>query len=91
MHHMFPASVPVKGMRQSSVQQKWPFFLFQPAVAPREKPRTAEPLGYFIKTRVLKRNLRQNGGKKKELREGGSGCRFPWAFRGPGQPVKQRP
>lgn len=29
----------------------------KPAVAPKEKPRTADPSGYFIKTKVLKENL----------------------------------
>ena len=55
VHHMFPASVPrlPKGKQRELRTRRggWP------AVAPREKPRTAEPLGYFIKTSVLKRNL----------------------------------
>ena len=29
-----------------------------PAVAPKEKPRTADPSGYFINTKLLKQNLR---------------------------------
>ena len=58
---MFPARVPVRPNSEGSSLSL--SLLAWPAVAPREKPRTAVPSGYFISTKVLKLNLRSSAWK----------------------------